>query len=73
MSFVVDVRCGVRALQYETVRELCVGADDVCEARELFAEFVARHSSPDYPLVLEGEVMNTFEQFGRFVQFRECK
>lgn len=73
LSFVVGVRCGVSALQYELIMELCVGADNVSEARELFAEFVARHSSPDFPLVLEGEVMNTFEQFGRFVHFRECK
>lgn len=73
LSFVVECKATVIASGYEVMRELCVGADTVSAARELFAEYVAQASDDRVRFELAGDVMNTFEQFGNFVFARECK
>lgn len=57
-------------------RELCVSADSVSDARELFAQYQDQfvHGASDhFEIVAKGEVMNTFESgvhFGKFVTMR---
>lgn len=70
LSFVVVVAVTC-ANGYVVQRELCVNAASVSEARELFAEYIEQFKrTAHFEVAQVGDVMNTFEQFGKFVNMR---